>query len=158
MVVSRKNRLRRVAILCASFVRNLAYYRAGQCEDVRHLLSKYHRSASFWRQANSNFLDICVLDWCKLFADSKEKHHWSNIVSDRAAFEEKLLKEYKISKEHLEEQIEIMRRYRDKFVAHLDSDMTMNIPELDTAKSCVWFYLRYIIDFEAETNDLSVRL
>ena len=94
----RRDRLRRVAMLCCSFARNVAFYRAGWVDEAQPLLSEYHPKASFWRQVNSNFFDVAVLDWCKLFGDQKEtprtrigKHHWRKVVSDPEEFEVRLL-------------------------------------------------------------------
>ena len=68
--MSRKDRLRRVVLLCCAFTRNLAYYRVGQEEEHRDLLdAEKNESANFWRVANSNCVDMCVLEWCKLFGD-----------------------------------------------------------------------------------------
>jgi hypothetical protein len=64
---------RRVVTLCRHFVANLAYYRTGWTEKHRHLLD--YRNDNFWRVVNGNFFDICVLEWCKLFADEKGKHY-----------------------------------------------------------------------------------
>ncbi len=47
-----------------------------------------------------------------------------------------------------------MKRYREKFVPHLDTKRTMFIPTLDFAKRAVWFYHGQIITNEASTNDL----
>ncbi len=47
-----------------------------------------------------------------------------------------------------------MRRYRDKFLAHLDSDEVMNIPSLEIAKNAVRFYHTYIVQHEAQGDDL----
>ena len=67
--LSRRDRLRRVALLCCAFARNVAFYRTGMADEAQPLLSQYHRAASFWRQVNSNFFDMAVLEWCKLFGD-----------------------------------------------------------------------------------------
>jgi hypothetical protein len=53
-----------------------------------------------------------------------------------------------------QKQIEVMRQYRNKFLAHLDSDEVANIPALDIAKKAVWFYHAYIVQHEAQPNDL----
>jgi hypothetical protein len=50
----KKDLRRRAVLLCSSFARNLAFYRAGQNQG-RHLLDASENTASFWRQANSNF-------------------------------------------------------------------------------------------------------
>jgi hypothetical protein len=80
-----RDRVRRVVLLCCAFARNVAYYRAGWADRAQPLLSELHPHASFWRQVNGNFLDMAVLDWCKLFGDPKEtprkrlaKHHWGH--------------------------------------------------------------------------------
>ena len=48
-----------------------------------------------------------------------------------------------------------MREYRDKFIAHLDSELVMNIPTLDLARKSVEFYHAYIVANEAQSGDLS---
>jgi hypothetical protein len=87
----RRDRLRRVVILCRSFAINLAYYRAGWSNEQKHMLDPA-KSGNFWRVVNGNFLDICVLEWCKLFADQRGKHYWGTIVKDPAGFKAGLLR------------------------------------------------------------------
>jgi hypothetical protein len=59
----RKDRLRRVVILCRDFARNLAYYRVGWKDEHRNLFDPAKNDgASFWRVMNSNCIDVCVLD------------------------------------------------------------------------------------------------
>jgi hypothetical protein len=63
-----KDRRQRVVLLCCNFMRNLALHRAGLQYLVRdNLLNPHHPQGEFWVQAHGNFLDTCVLDWCKLF-------------------------------------------------------------------------------------------
>jgi hypothetical protein len=153
--ITRAERLRRVVIVCCSFARNLAFYRAGWSERWQQLLSEQHPQASFWRQANANFLDICVLEWCKLFGDRKAEHYWGRIVSDPVLFQTNLLKHLGMDAAAFQTQIDAMRSYRDKFVAHLDSLRVMNIPMLDTAQTAVWFYHQHVVTREARTRDLT---
>ena len=47
-----------------------------------------------------------------------------------------------------------MRRYRDKFVAHLDSDAKMDIPLLTGALAANSFYHGQIVRVEAAAGDL----
>ena len=68
------------------------------------MLSPSQRHASFWRQANANFLDMCVLEWCKLFGDPKGEHYWGRIVSDAAVFEMALLGHLQMQQEVFQEQ------------------------------------------------------
>jgi hypothetical protein len=72
--VPRKNRLRIVVILCCSFARNLAYYRAWWGEERQGILALAHPHRNFWVTANNNFVDMCVFDWRKSFADMSGKH------------------------------------------------------------------------------------
>jgi hypothetical protein len=148
-------RRRRVVLLCCSFVRNLAFYRVGQSERGKPFLSEAHPQASFWRQANANFLDMCVLEWCKLLGDKKDKHHWSRVVSDTTRFEADLLRHIGIDAAAFEAEIKAMRLYRDKFVAHLDDLLMMDIPVLEAAKLAVWFYHGYIVTCEAKAGELA---
>ena len=48
-----------------------------------------------------------------------------------------------------------MRAYRDQFVAHLDSDLTMHIPKLDIAKASVEYYHSHIVTHELDRGDLA---
>jgi hypothetical protein len=108
--LAHRDRKRRVVLLCTSFVRNVAFYRAAWSDEAQPLLSERNpKDANFWRQVNGNFIDIAVLDWCKLFGNSKdtarkrlEKHHWRRVVSDPEVFEAKLLAHLQIDGAGLE--------------------------------------------------------
>jgi len=69
----------------------MAYYRAGWTQEHIHLLNSVNSRHHFWRQVSVNFIDLCVLEWCKLFAGKKDKHHWRNVVTDPETFKAKLL-------------------------------------------------------------------
>ncbi|MGA7749305.1 MAG: hypothetical protein WCA63_04090 [Gallionella sp.] len=84
--MDRQKRLRRVALLCCHFMRNLAYYRAGW--NGNHFSIP---ASEFNKTVNSNFIDICVLEWCKLFGEHQEPHHWKNIVANKKEFKSGLL-------------------------------------------------------------------
>jgi len=150
LTLNRIERLSRVLTVCCYFIQNLAYYRAGWKPDrvfARH-------KSQFWVTANGNFLDTCVLEWCKLFGDEKGEHYWGKIVSDPRSFEKGLLSSLGIGGSEFKTHIARIRRYRDKFIAHLDSDKVMNIPDLEIAKRAVLFYQKYVLDFEAQASDL----
>ncbi|HEY6395117.1 MAG TPA: hypothetical protein VIX12_06830 [Candidatus Binataceae bacterium] len=152
----RKDRLRRVVILCGSFARNLAYYRVGWSQEHRHLLdpAKSDR-ANFWNTVNGNFVYMCVLEWCKLFADKRGKHYWGKIVADPAGFKAGLLRHLGLDEGVFQTEINDMLELRDKHIAHLDSDPTGDIPRLDVPKKAVWFYHDYIANQEAKPSDLA---
>lgn len=143
--LSREQRLRRVIILCGHFAQNLAFFRAGWRD--RRLI----RDSVFWRIVNGNCLDIAILEWCKLFADAKGKHCWRKVVSDRTAFEDGLVQVVGpgIDLGGFEEFANTVRKYRDKFVAHLDDELRADIPYLEDCWTSVRFYHGYVVNHEA---------
>jgi len=148
--MTRSERLRRVVIVSSHFARNLAYYRAGWSEG-----RLTHAGNQFWTTVNGNCLDVCVLEWCKLLGDGNGPHHWRQIVGDPANFEAGLLRQLGMNADGFRKHIEEMRRYRDKFIAHLDSELVMNIPNLDIPKTAVWFYHQHVVSQEIGPDDLS---
>jgi hypothetical protein len=147
----RSERLRRVIMLCGSFVRNLAYYRVGWSEEHKHLLAM--NNGDFWRVVNGNFIDTCVLEWCKLFGESKGEFHWKKIISDPVSFKVGLLLQAGLDEDGFNREINIFREYRDKWVAHLDTERAGFIPALEIAKKAVWFYYARVKQ-EAESREL----
>lgn len=129
--MTRRSRVRRIYLLCAHFLRNLAFYRAGRYRG------QLTRRNQFWTVISNNCLDHCVLEWCKLFAEPKGKHHWRRIVGDQALFSAHLLAAVKMTQAEFDQYIVVMRTYRDKFVAHLDEEEVMNIPALRPAQRAV---------------------
>lgn len=136
----RDERLRRVALLCLHCLRNVAFYRAGW---RRKRIRIKHQ---FWVGANSNFIDVAVLDWCKLFADHKSKHHWKRIVLDRAKFMGKLLSALDTTEDDFRKYLLSVKRYRDKFVAHLDDDREMFPPILRPMRKSVRYFYEYLLN------------
>ncbi len=106
----------------------------------------------FWVNANGNFLDICVLEWCKLFADKKGQHHWEKAISDQTAFSTGLIRAVNQTQGEFDEYIAKMKKYRDKFIAHLDEENVMDIPALSVAHSSVAFLYDYLLANEEEDN------
>jgi hypothetical protein len=106
----------------------------------------------FWVNANGNFLDIAVLEWCKLFADSRGKHSWRKIISEPTAFHHTLLNELGLSGAQFEDYVNQMRAYRDKFVAHLDLKEVMQIPQLQLATSSTAYLYDYLLAHEEEDD------
>lgn len=118
--MTRKTRLRRVLIICCHCLRNLSYYRVGWSifQD------------DFWVTVNGNFMDICVLEWCKVFADSRGGHYWQKVITDPVNFKNGLLQMLSISEQELHAYISEVRKYRDKFIAHLDGEEVMHPPRI----------------------------
>jgi hypothetical protein len=151
----RRNQLRMVVRLCCSFGRNLAYYRAWWGDEHQHFLSLAHSHGDFWVAVNNNFFDMCVLDWCKLFARKSEKHYWGNVASDQSKFEADLLHHLDLDASAFKNQIHTMSSYRDKFIAHQDLERKGEYPTLDAAKKAAWFYHTHIVNNEARRGDLT---
>ena len=139
--MTRNQRARRVVKLCYHCVRNAAYYKSGW-RNGKILVSE-----DFWKAANSNFLDLVVLEWCKLFTESSGKHHWGKIVPDPDVFLPDLLANIKVTGNAFEVHCKEMKTYRDKFVAHLDSDLSMQIPRLTIPIDAV-YYLHSVVRAE----------
>lgn len=137
--MTRSERLRRVAILCCHCLRNIAFYRAGW--EHRHV----RVGRQFWVNANGNFLDIAVLEWCKLFAERDGKHHWKRIVPDRASFIIGLHEHLGFSPKQFQSYVSGVLRYRNKFVAHLDEERTMHIPQMRPARKAAAFLYDYLL-------------
>src|SRR4051812_28735986 len=97
---------------------------------------------------------MCVLAWCKLFGKWNDQHAWQKIISDSAAFESNLLKDLGASAVEFDKFRDDMFRYRDKFVAHLDSLRKMSIPKFEFAQKSVNFYCAYVAEHEAQVGDL----
>lgn len=141
--MTRRERLRRVAILCCNCVRNVAYYRAGWHEGR----IVFDESSNIFTTVNGNFLDIAVVEWCKLF-DPKEEHGWRKIISDGDAFKIGLLEDLGIDEAEWNAYFKKMRTYRDKFLAHLDREKVMYLPQMDIARDSVIYYYNYLLQYE----------
>lgn len=145
--MTRRERMRRVGLLCVHFVRNLAFYREGMENG------KLIRDNPFWRTVNFNFFDQSILEWCKLFADKKGKHYWENIVRNKSDFELDLLTTLSIDRNEFDSYSDEMRKCRDKFIAHLDSEMEDYRPFMDKALESVMYYYHYVYLHENEENN-----
>ena len=142
----RNDRLRRVAILCCHFFRNMAYYRAGR------IVNNSNFNSNFWNTVNGNFLDVCVLEWLKLFGEKKGNQSWENVITENDVFKKDLLKTLKITEDEFSLYINQMRKYRDKFIAHLDSDKVADIPNLQIALESVIHFYNYLLANEEEND------
>ena len=129
--LSDAERVRRVVQVALYCIHNIACYRAGWktgADGTRHQFV----DGEFWRRANANFLDVAILEWCKLFAEAKRgRHYISTVVPDLAKFFEAMFTATGVGEKEFEESVEEAKVYRDKFVAHLDDHRVMQIPALD---------------------------
>src|SRR5205814_528312 len=117
--------LRRVVVLCHNFLRSFEYYLAAE------MLPQMHRgTAAYVYVATRLNLNACVLDWCKLLGDPRGTYRPEEIFEDVAGFESGLLTRLGTDAEGLAAYLTEMRRYRDKYLAHLDDIPTISTPFL----------------------------
>ena len=142
------DRARNAALLCCHFGRNFAYY------------SVFRKSLDlgkegFWLTVHGNFIDVCALEWCKLFGSRSGKYHWSNTLTDPERFRREMLNAHSIDDASLESLWNEVKNYRDDFVAHSEEQETTAIPNMNVPYVLVEFYfgkLQY--DFPAlQTNN-----
>lgn len=141
--MTRRERLRRVAILCCVCVRNLAYYRAGWDQGD----TLFDSGSNIERTINCNFLDIAVIEWCKLFVPN-EKHAWIKIVSEKDKFQAGLFADLGVTGAEFATFLSEIKTYRDKFIAHLDSQKDMQVPLMDTVEHAAIYYYGYLLRYE----------
>lgn len=141
--ITRAQRLRRVCIIATNFARNMAYYRASRNNGDRLLPQQ-----NFWINLEGNCIDVAVLEWCKLFAENTGRHSWRRVVADADEFEVALLNTVRLTPEQFDEVIQEVRTYRDRFIAHLDNELTMHIPTLDPLLEATRFYFSQVINSE----------
>lgn len=147
--LSREERLRRVLLLCVYFARNMAFYRAAWGENG--LITP--AGSNFWNTVNANFIDTAVLEWCKLFADKNGHQSWRKVVGDADKFEAKMLSAANLDAKKFEDMIKHVRAYRDKFVAHLDSEREMKIPQLDLLLAVVRVLFKHLLEEEMQPEE-----
>lgn len=136
--MTRKKRIRRAALICCHCTRNIAYYRAGRKDN--YLINETEYGAT----VNSNFIDSGLLEWCKVFGNHEEKHHWKNIISNKTSFRDNMIETINIDLKELKAYWKKVLTYRNKFLAHLDSNEIMDVPKLDVTLKTVFFYYSYL--------------
>ena len=141
-----RQRLRRMAFLCSHALANFASYRAGF--EGKALL----RDEAFWRRLNGNFLDIGVLEWCKLFVENRGAYSWKNALADPATFQAALFGHLELSEARWVAYCKGIRHYRDKYVAHLDEVLNGKYPQLDMALKSTKFLYAYLLEHEDQVD------
>lgn len=144
--MTRRDCLRRTGLLCLHSIRNFAGYRAARAASCGW------SGEQFWIVVNNNFLDIGVLEWCKIFADSRAKHHWRKSVQEQEEFYGVMLNEIRLTDALFEQYIDEMKTYRDKFIAHLDERDVMHIPNLNAAIKSSQLLLAWLVEHENDCD------
>lgn len=139
----------RTSILCLNCLRNIAYLRA--------TMNTFR--GDFYQTILNNFVDITVLEWCKIFVEEKHgKHYWKKSVCVEAPekFLENMLSSFGVTEDDFENYIKEFKTYRDKFVAHLDRKSEMNIPDFELAKESAIFLYQHLIDKETFASAMNI--
>jgi hypothetical protein len=149
--MQREQRLRRVLICSCAIIRNVAYYKGGW-RDGRPVFT-----SNIERTINGNFMDMAVLEWCKLFGEPRhEPQHWQHVltnVEQRREFKHGLLEA--LSQKPTEWKAHVQRciRYRSDFIAHLGSESVMQTPHLDPVWKSAAFYYEFLRSREMPDAD-----
>lgn len=150
--MNKKTKVRKGCLLCLSFARNYAFYKAAFNEDWTHFVGGMPSlSNQFWNVTTGNYIDVAVMEWCKLFGNERqEKFHWKSVVKNKALYKTQLLDMFEEGDPEWLGYREDMLIYRDKFVAHLDEENQYIIPRLEKALKLVVFHYEYLLQHENE--------
>lgn len=139
-LLSQRQIVKRAALLCVHFTRNLAY------SNAINKTIPLKREGDFWTTMLGNCIDMAVLEWSKIFVDQNSKYHWKRVLeeSKHEDFRSRLLSEENITKEMWIESISSIQRYRNSFVAHLANEDQMDVPLLETPRCIIAFFFNCI--------------
>ena len=115
--------------------KNVAHHRS-----LNSFRDDFHQS--YWILISSNFLDVAILEWCKVFGSKSDATHWTSNVPDDATFRTGLFEKLKVTEAEWSAYWECVKTYRDKVIAHYDSTSTVNDhPDFCLAlKACFYYY------------------
>jgi hypothetical protein len=102
----------------------------------------------FMIAAHNNFLDLGILEWCELFTESGGKHHWRQSISDQPAFQAEVLEAAGKTEAEFTDYKDWLRRYRNRFLAHLDEDNAYRLPPMAPAIASTKVLLRWLLERE----------
>lgn len=108
---------------------------------------------NFWRLIMGDLLDVAVLEWSKVFGSDAEPSHWKRVIpeADHAEFRSRLLRDLNTDEQTWRAYWEMMKRYRDNYVAHVDDRRAEDrYPDLTLAlESSYFYYARLIVMWRA---------
>ncbi len=137
------------ALLCAYFIRNLASFRELKKKQEEGIIPQ--SSYRFWYSTYGNCIDMCILEWCKLFGGKNEEHYWEKVTNKPLDF---LLQKLSITQDEWDKYVKEMRQQRDTFVAHQDQENEMYIPHMDLAYKSVCLYYEHIFPHVKNTDNI----
>jgi hypothetical protein len=139
----REKLLRRVALKCADFARQLSYHRA---------LADYQDNftQNFWIYMYNNAIDLAVLDWFHLFGYHNDNLHWKQVVANVPAFRNQLLQILQTTEDEWKAYRETIKEYRDKDVAHIEIRPVSQVPNMALAlKAVALYYSTVLVELSA---------
>jgi hypothetical protein len=147
---SRRLRIRRTFQLANHCISNIAAYKANWRKNAMNE-SELVVERDFWKRANGNFLDIAVLEWCKVFSEKNGEHHWSRIFKHKQEWMREFCQYMNMSQKEFHAELQRVVKYRNKYVAHLQP-IPMKYPSMDFLLKSV-SYLYGKIHSDALTKD-----
>jgi hypothetical protein len=147
---SMKLRIRRTFQVTNNCISNIAAYKANWRKNAMNE-SKLVVERDFWNRANGNFLDIAVLEWCKVFSERNGEHHWSRIFKTKQDWMSEFCQHMNMSQKEFHAELQRVVKYRNKYVAHLEP-IPMKYPSMNfLLKSISYLYEK--IHSDTRTKD-----
>ena len=147
---AKKLRIRRVLQLANNCRSNIAFYKTNWHKNENDE-STVIVNRDFWIRANGNFLDIAVLEWCKVFSEKRGEHHWTKIFKSKYEWMSKFLAHMKMSQKEFHAELQKITKYRNKYIAHLDP-IPLKYPKTDIMlKSMSYLYDEICNDMETKS-------
>ncbi len=137
-MTEREKILRRVALKCADFARQLSY----NCALSDHA---NNFQQNFWIYMHNNAIDLAVLDWFHLFGYHNDDLHWKKVVQDVDAFRQGLFQSVGMNEQEWIAYRESIKDYRDKDIAHIEVQPVSYVPDMTDALQAVVYYYIYVL-------------
>ncbi len=101
---------------------------------------------NYWKLVLSNFFDMAILNWCKVFGADGEETHWKKIVHDHTSFRTALQQRAGISKSKWETYWKEMTEFRSTQISHCKQPPNLtNYPVLDIAIETSCYYYEWLV-------------
>lgn len=126
-------REKNTALICCHFARSLAYYNATK------MVLPLDREG-FWLTVAGNFIDVCALEWSKLFGNRNGKCHWQRVLRQPELFKQDFLTLNHLDDAKWNGLWKQIKDYRDNFVAHVEDQETTQVPCMTIPYLLVKFY------------------
>jgi hypothetical protein len=97
-------------------------------------------------------MDLCTLEFCKLFGEKNGQHYWRKVITDQESFFSGLLAAIAMTAQEFDAYIKCMKFYRNKYVAHLDEEKGGQYPSLAAGKAATAYLFDYLAENENDDN------